>query len=45
MPHYTRALAYEYGFATAATRKGNGQWWQGELKGIYVPVVSLRTQP
>jgi predicted DCC family thiol-disulfide oxidoreductase YuxK len=44
-PRYARALAYEYGFTTAAERKGNGQWWQRELKSIYVPVVSLRTQP
>ena len=44
-PRYARALAYEYGFTTAAERKGNGQWWQRELKGVYVPAVSLRTQP
>ena len=43
-PRYARALAYEYGFTTAAERKGNGQWWQRELKGIYVPAVSLRTE-
>jgi predicted DCC family thiol-disulfide oxidoreductase YuxK len=44
-PRYARALAYEYGFTTTAERKGNGQWWRRELKSIYVPVVSLRTQP
>ena len=44
-PGYARALVYEYGFTTAAERKANGHWWQRELKGIYVPVVSLRTQP
>ena len=44
-PRYARALAYEYGFTTAAERKGNGQWWQRKLKSIYVPVVSLRMQP
>ncbi len=41
-PHYVRAMLYLYRFTSAAERKNTGAWWTRELKGIYVPVVSLR---
>jgi hypothetical protein len=43
-PRYIRALVYEYRFTTAAERKSSGEWWRRELKGSYVPVLSLRNQ-
>jgi predicted DCC family thiol-disulfide oxidoreductase YuxK len=41
-PHYIRAQLYEYRFTTPAERKASGDWWSRELKGTYVPAVSLR---
>ncbi|HVO80849.1 MAG TPA: lipase maturation factor family protein [Terriglobales bacterium] len=41
-PHYIRALVYEYRFTTPAEKKATGEWWKRELKGSYVPVLSLR---
>jgi predicted DCC family thiol-disulfide oxidoreductase YuxK len=41
-PRYVRAMLYEYHFASAAERKGSGAWWRSELKGVYVPAVSLK---
>jgi predicted DCC family thiol-disulfide oxidoreductase YuxK len=41
-PHYVRAMLYQYRFTTPAERKSKGAWWSRELKGIYVPTVSLR---
>lgn len=43
-PHYLRAMLYEYRFTTASERKPLGEWWHRELKGVYVPVVSLRDE-
>jgi lipase maturation factor 1 len=41
-PHYVRAMLYQYRFSTPAERKSTGAWWSRELKGVYVPAVSLR---
>jgi lipase maturation factor 1 len=41
-PRYARAMLYQYRFASPAERKSTGAWWSRELKGVYVPVVSLR---
>ena len=41
-PRYVRAQLYQYRFTTPAERKSTGAWWSRELKGAYVPAVSLR---
>ena len=41
-PHYVRAQLYQYRFTTPAQKKSTGAWWSRELKGVYVPAVSLR---
>jgi predicted DCC family thiol-disulfide oxidoreductase YuxK len=41
-PHYIRAQLYQYSFTSPAERKSTGAWWKRELKGAYVPAVSLR---
>jgi lipase maturation factor 1 len=40
-PKYVRALLYEYHFTDRATRLATGDWWRRELKGVYVPKLSL----
>jgi len=40
-PKYIRALLYEYHFTDRATRRATGAWWRRELKGVYVPPLSL----
>ena len=45
-PRYVRAVLYEYHFTDFATRRTTGAWWRRELKGLYLPQVSLReTEP
>jgi predicted DCC family thiol-disulfide oxidoreductase YuxK len=41
-PHYIRAQLYQYSFTGPAERKSTGAWWRRELKGVYLPAVSLR---
>jgi predicted DCC family thiol-disulfide oxidoreductase YuxK len=41
-PRYVRARVYDYKFTTWAERRATGDWWRRELKGEYLPVVSLR---
>ncbi len=41
-PHYVRAMLYQYRFTTPAERGSTGACWSRELKGVYVPVVSLK---
>ena len=43
-PRFVRAQLYEYRFTTPAERRATGDWWHRELKGSYVPPVSLRDQ-
>jgi hypothetical protein len=40
-PRYLRAMLYQYHFTTPPERKSTGNWWSRELKGEYVPTVSL----
>ncbi len=41
-PHYVRAMLYRYRFTSPEERRSTGTWWSRELKGVYVPAVSLR---
>ncbi len=41
-PRYIRALLYEYHFTGIATRRKTGAWWRRELKGEYLPPISLK---
>jgi hypothetical protein len=41
-PRYVRARVYDYKFTNFAQRSATGDWWRRELKGEYLPVVSLR---
>jgi predicted DCC family thiol-disulfide oxidoreductase YuxK len=43
-PRYIRALVYEYHFTDFATRRRTGEWWRRELKGRYLPVISLKQE-
>jgi len=40
-PRYVRALVYEYHFTDFATRRRTGAWWRRELKGVYLPPLTL----
>lgn len=40
-PKYLRAELYEYHFTDPETRHATGAWWRRELKGAYLPVISL----
>ena len=41
-PRYLRATLYQYHFSTPNERKSSGRWWSRELKGEYVPAISLK---
>ena len=41
-PHYLHALLYQYHFTTPEEKRRTGHWWQRELKGEYVPAISLQ---
>lgn len=41
-PRYVRAIAYEYQFTDFTERKSTNSWWRRDLKGLYLPPVSLR---
>jgi predicted DCC family thiol-disulfide oxidoreductase YuxK len=40
-PKYVRARVYDYRFTSPQERKRTGAWWQRELKGEYLPPISL----
>ena len=42
-PRYVRAQLYDYRFADSE-QKWAGRWWQRREKGLYCPVVSLKSQ-
>jgi len=42
-PRYIRAQLYDYHFTTIGERRSDGNWWRRDLKGEYLPAVSLRT--
>jgi predicted DCC family thiol-disulfide oxidoreductase YuxK len=44
-PRAVRAMIYEYHFTDPATRRRTGEWWHRELKGIYLPSISLSPRP
>jgi hypothetical protein len=41
-PRYIRALLFDYSFTDWQTRRATGAWWKRELKGAYLPAVSLQ---
>jgi hypothetical protein len=41
-PRFIRAELYEYHFSTPLLRKKDGAWWTRELRGEYLPVISLQ---
>ncbi|HEV2021183.1 MAG TPA: lipase maturation factor family protein [Terriglobales bacterium] len=41
-PKYVRALLYDYRFTTPEERRQTGAWWARDLRGLYVPPVSLK---
>jgi predicted DCC family thiol-disulfide oxidoreductase YuxK len=43
-PHYLRAEYFEYHFTNFAQRRQTGAWWTRELKGLYLPPISLHEQ-
>jgi predicted DCC family thiol-disulfide oxidoreductase YuxK len=43
-PRYVRARLYDYHFTDFSTRRKTGAWWRRELKGEYLPVISLREE-
>ncbi len=40
-PHYLRAQLYEYRFSTFQEKRQTGDWWHRELRGTYLPPLSL----
>jgi hypothetical protein len=44
-PRYIRALLYEYHFTTFEERRKTSAWWKREIKGTYMPAISLKAVP
>lgn len=42
-PRFIRAVVYDYHFTNFGTKRATGDWWRRELRGLYVPVLSLLT--
>lgn len=42
-PVYARAMTWTYRFASSAERRATGAWWVRARKGLYFPVVSLKS--
>jgi lipase maturation factor 1 len=40
-PRYIHAVVYDYHFSNWQARREQGIWWRRELKGEYLPVISL----
>ena len=40
-PVYVRAVVYDYRFTDPQERKETGLWWKREMKGVYLPPLSL----
>jgi hypothetical protein len=40
-PKYIRAQLYQYHFTNFQERRDTGDWWRRELKGAYLPPISL----
>lgn len=43
-PRSVRALLYEYHFTDFTRRQNTGEWWRRDLKGLYMPAISLRME-
>ena len=43
-PRYLRAVVYDYHFTTPAGRRTEGAWWRRAYKGLYCPVLSLKSR-
>ena len=43
-PRYLRAVVYDYYFTTPAGRRAEGAWWRRAYKGLYCPVLSLKSR-
>jgi len=41
-PRYIRARLYDYRFTSIEERRRTGAWWKRELKGDYLPPISLQ---
>ncbi len=39
---YIRAQLYDYHFTTSEERRRTGAWWKREVRGSYLPPISLR---
>lgn len=42
-PKYIRAHLYQYHFSDLATLRKTGEWWVRTYKGLYTPVLSLKS--
>jgi len=40
-PKYLRAMVYEYKFSGLNTKRATGNLWERELKGLYLPVLTI----
>jgi hypothetical protein len=40
-PRYIRARLYQYHFTSPEEKKSGAGWWKRELKGEYLPQISL----
>lgn len=43
-PRYLRAVVYDYHFTGFDARRKTGGWWRRELRGDYLPAISLREE-
>jgi len=43
-PHYLRAMVYQYHFTDLKTKSQQGLWWNRDIQGSYLPVLSLKDQ-
>lgn len=43
-PRWLRVVVYDYRFTTPTERAATGAWWQRELLGLYLPVLSLHRE-
>jgi hypothetical protein len=42
-PRYIRAMVYDYRFTSLAERRATGHWWKRELKGLYCPILTAKS--
>jgi len=44
-PRYIRAILYDYHFTSLEEHRATGAWWKREERGVYLPRISLGTEP